>query len=81
MFHKEARERYQNLSEGEKGKRWKKVQDRHKNLSEEENKRKLSIWEIIIYHITNNFLEFYKVVGKFRIPRTNFRISKTYLNI
>ena len=33
---KEARERYQNLSEEEKQKRRKKARDRYKNLSEEE---------------------------------------------
>ena len=36
---KEARERYQNISEGEKEKRWKKAQDRYKNLSKEEKEK------------------------------------------
>ena len=37
---KEARERYQNLSEEEKEKKRKKARDRYKNLSEEENGKK-----------------------------------------
>ena len=36
---KEARERYQNLSEEEKEKRRRKAQERHQNLTEEENKK------------------------------------------
>ena len=36
---KEARERYQNLSEEEKEKRRRKARERHQNLTEEENKK------------------------------------------
>ena len=36
-----AREKYQNLSEEEKDKRWKKPRERHKNLIEEEKEKKL----------------------------------------
>ena len=39
MFHKEARDKYRDLSEGEKEKRRKKVQDRHKTLSVEEKRK------------------------------------------
>ena len=37
---KEPRVSYQNLSEEEKGKRWKKAWDRYKNLSVEEKEKK-----------------------------------------
>ena len=37
---KEAREKYQNLSEEEKDKRGKKARDRYQNLSEEEKEKK-----------------------------------------
>ena len=36
---KEARERYQNLSEEEKEKRRRKARERYENLTEEENKK------------------------------------------
>ena len=36
---KEARERYQNLSEEEKEKRRRKARERYQNLTEEENKK------------------------------------------
>ena len=36
---KEARERYENLSEEEKEKRRRKARERHQNLTEEENKK------------------------------------------
>ena len=36
---KEARERYQNLSEEEKKKRRRKARERYQNLTEEENKK------------------------------------------
>ena len=39
MLHKEARDKYRDLSEGEKEKKQKKVQDRHKTLSEEEKRK------------------------------------------
>ena len=52
MLRKEARERYQNLSEGEKEKRWKKAQDRHKNLSEEEKQKKVEYMRN--YYLSHN---------------------------
>ena len=42
-FQKEARERYQNLSEKEKEKRQKIFRDKYENLSVEEKEKKLSI--------------------------------------
>ena len=45
---KEARERYQNVSEEENEKRRKKAQDRYQNLSEEEKEKKRQ------YHPTKN---------------------------
>ena len=45
---KEARERYQYLSEEEKDKRQKKVWDRYKNLPEEKRKNYLSVRKNII---------------------------------
>ena len=36
---KEAREKYQNLSEEEKDKRQKKARERHQNVTKEENKK------------------------------------------
>ena len=40
---KEARERYQNLSEEEKNKRRKKARKRYENFTEEEKEKKASI--------------------------------------
>ena len=39
-FLKKARERYQNLFEGEKDKKWKKVWERYQNLTEEEKEKR-----------------------------------------
>ena len=52
---KKARDRYKNLSEEKIEKKHLYHRDRNKNLSEEKNKRKLSIWDIIIWHRKNHF--------------------------
>ena len=44
-FWKEARERYQNLSEEEKDKTWKKAQERHQNSTEEEKEKKRQYYQ------------------------------------
>ena len=69
---KEARERYQNLSEEEKEKTQRKPWDRYKNLSEEEKQKKVEYMRT--YHLAHKkqFLEFYKVEWKLRIPKANF---------
>ena len=69
---KEACERYQNLSEEEKEKTQRKPWDRYKNLSEEEKQKKVEYMRT--YHLAHKkqFLEFYKVVWKLRIPKANF---------
>ena len=46
---KEARERYQNLSEEEKGKRRKKVRDRYQNLPEERKQELLEYIKKIVF--------------------------------
>ena len=47
---KEARERYQNLSEEEKGKRRKKVRDRYQNLPEERKQELLEYIKKIVFN-------------------------------
>ena len=55
-----------------KKKKHRKPWDRYKNLSEEEKQKKVEYMRT--YHLAHKkqFLEFYKVVWKLRIPKANF---------
>ena len=58
-FRKEARARYQNLSEEEKDKRLQKVQDRYPNLPEDQKQKYMKNMNIYIYEIYKYMKKYY----------------------